>query len=107
MGNGLLINLAAAVCLLIDTSSFWGYMVCLTVIGVGWNWGFVGATSVLDKATSAYSAADQAKAKGFNDFCIQLLGALGTGCTGFLAAGFGWQWLVAINASLLGFQLLL
>jgi MFS family permease len=105
MISGLLLNLVAASCLLTDTSSFWSYFTCLTTIGIGWNWGFVSATASLTDATEEYSKADQAKAKGFNDFCIQLLGAIGTLATGFAAAALGWTVLVLINAALIGLQL--
>jgi MFS family permease len=77
----------------------------LATIGVGWNWGFVSATAVLNDVTEGYTKADQAKAKGFNDLCIQLLGALGTLATGFAAATLGWTALVLLNAAAIALQL--
>ena len=39
MFAGTALNLLAAGCLLSDTTNFWPFFVCLTAIGVGWNWG--------------------------------------------------------------------
>ena len=44
----------------------------------------------------------QAKAKGFNDLCIQLIGAVGTLLTGFAVAEFGWSLLVCISGNSIG-----
>jgi len=107
MLSGVLVNLIAASCLLLDVSSFWGYFSCLTMIGVGWNWGYVSASSLLTDATDAYTDASKAKAKGFNDFCVQLLSAIGTMGTGVAVASLGWASLIAINAALLAVQLLI
>jgi len=105
MAAGLSLNAVAALCLLSDTASFWSYFVCLTTIGVGWNWGYVSATAALVESTSAYTREEQSQVKGFNDLCIQLLGAVGTLLTGFAVSAWGWAALVWICAALLLVQL--
>jgi hypothetical protein len=109
MCAGVCLNVLAALLLLTDTGSFWSYFGCLATIGIGWNWGFVSATSALVDLCSVqkYTPAEQAKAKGFNDLCIQLLGAVGTLLTGFAVASFGWPVLVCTNGGLLALQLCL
>lgn len=106
MYAGVVLNILAAMLLLTDTSSFWTYVLCLSTIGIGWNWGFVSATAALQETCTVekYTEVEQAKAKGFNDLCIQLLGAIGTLLTGFAVAAAGWDALVCINSSLLIFQ---
>jgi len=107
MLTGTTLNLIAALCLLIDTSNFWSYFVCLTAIGVGWNWGFVSATALLTEHTDSYSKADKARARGSNDLSVQLLGTVGTAATGFAAEAFGWPALAVINAALIAMVLAL
>lgn len=104
---GILVSFVSSSCLLLDVSSFWGYFICLTLIGVGWNWGYVSASSLLTEATDTYSDAGQAKAKGFNDFCVQFLSAVGTVGTGVAVASLGWASLVAVSVVLLAVQLLI
>ena len=105
MVAGVSLNIVAALALLSDTSSFWSYFACLTTIGIGWNWGYVSATAALVESTDRYTKAEQAQAKGVNDLCIQLLGAVGTLLTGFAVSAWSWAALVWICGALLLLQL--
>jgi MFS family permease len=57
------------------------------VLGVGWNFLFVGATTLL---TRVYSPEERAKVQALNDFLIFGTSTLSSFSSGALLAGFGW-----------------
>ena len=59
----------------------------LVALGFGWNFGFVGATSLL---ATAHSREEQAKVQGFNDFLVFGLVAFASFSSGALLNAFGW-----------------
>lgn len=64
---------------------FWG---ALLLLGVGWNFMFIGGTSLL---TETYSPAESAKAQAFNDFVVFSAAALSSFSAGALLHLLGWQ----------------
>jgi len=71
------------------------YWWSLVLLGVGWNFLFLGGTSLL---TYSYSPEERFKVQAINDFAIfscQALGALGSGV---LLSFLGWDWLLAVSA---------
>ena len=48
----------------VTLANFW---IALVLLGVGWNFGFIGATAML---TSAHRPSEKAKAQGFNDVIL-------------------------------------
>lgn len=64
---------------------YWGAMVLL---GVGWNFLFVGGTTLL---AQSYRAADRFKVQALNDFLVFGLQALASLGAGVLLAFFGWN----------------
>jgi MFS family permease len=75
--------------------SFWHFVVALTLLGIGWNFMFVGATTLLG---TAHSAEERMRAQAANDLIV-----FGTvACTAFLSgavhAGGGWD---VLNLSIL------
>jgi MFS family permease len=64
---------------------FWATLVML---GVGWNFGFVGASALV---LETHSSAERNKVQAFNDFLIFGLMALGSFSSGQLLAHFGWS----------------
>jgi MFS family permease len=73
------INLAG-----IEEVNFWAANVLL---GIGWNFLFVGATTLL---TRTYEPVERAKVQAFNDFTIFGTSTLSAFSSGALLAGFGW-----------------
>lgn len=69
----------------IDFSNF---IVGLLAVGVGWNFMFIGATSLL---TETYRPEERAKVQGFNDFLIFGTVALAALSSGHLLAAFDWD----------------
>jgi MFS family permease len=60
----------------------------LTLLGVGWNFVFVGATTLL---TESYRAEERAKVQALNDFCVFSTSAVSAFSAGMLQFHFGWQ----------------
>ena len=60
----------------------------LTLLGVGWNFVFVGATTLL---TESYRVEERAKVQALNDFCVFSSSALSAFSAGLLQFHFGWE----------------
>jgi MFS family permease len=71
---------------------FW---VALVLLGVGWNFAFIGATAMV---TDCHSPAERAKVQGFNDFVIFSITTVGSLLAGYLLAKVGWG---TINGALM------
>ncbi|MEM0930640.1 MAG: MFS transporter [Pseudomonadota bacterium] len=63
------------------------FYVSLIVLGVGWNFGFIGATSML---SDALAPEERAAVQGINDTAIALASAAAAFASGAVVAGFGW-----------------
>jgi len=66
----------------------WNFIAALVLLGLGWNFLFLGGTTLL---TTSYSGAEKATAQGLNDFLVfgtVTITALGSGA---LHHGFGWD----------------
>ncbi|MEH6824691.1 MAG: MFS transporter [Motiliproteus sp.] len=64
------------------------FSVALLLLGVGWNFLFIGSTSLV---TEAYLPAEKAKVQGMNDLLVALTVMLSTFFAGVLQNLFGWQ----------------
>ena len=87
MFTGLLLNLSAIAIAISSTTvaAFWSSMV---LIGVGWCFLFVGATTLL---TEACTPAEKAKTQGMNDLLIYLTMGSTSLTSGAILYGFGWN----------------
>jgi len=68
-----------------EVGHFW---TALVLLGVGWNFLFVGGTSLL---TETYSEPEKAKAQGLNDFLVFAAITVASLSAGALQHYFGWQ----------------
>ncbi|MEM9843251.1 MAG: MFS transporter [Pseudomonadota bacterium] len=66
MGLGLLI-LAAAGVVALQGVALGNFFVALILLGIGWNFGFIGATTLL---TSAHTPAERGRMQGMNDLIV-------------------------------------
>ena len=84
---GVVVNLFCVAIALagVDVANFWA---ALFVLGVGWNFLFVGATTLL---TDTYEPAEKARAQGLNDLLILLTMATSSFTSGLLLEKNGWQ----------------
>ncbi len=67
---------------------FENFAVGLILLGLGWNFGFIGGTTLL---TTTYEPAERNKAQGLNDFLVFGTTALTSLSAGKLLAWFGWN----------------
>ena len=67
---------------------FSNFAVGLILLGLGWNFGYIGATTLL---TTTYRASERNKAQGLNDFLVFGTTALTSLAAGKLLAASGWN----------------
>lgn len=99
---GTFLMMACVVAALVDRH-FVHYWIGLVLLGIGWNFLFVGATTLL---TTCYSPSERFKAQAFNDFTVfgfQAVASLTAGTIIFVA---GWEVLNALSLPLLAVMLL-
>ena len=84
---GILINL---ICVGIGLAGidFWNFGAGLFLLGVGWNFMFIGATTLL---TEVHTPSERAKVQGFNDFLIVGTITMAALSSGNLLHFFGWN----------------
>lgn len=79
-----LLGLTALVALSGVTSAH--FLVALVLLGLGWNFGFIGATDML---TSSHAPEERAKVQGMNDFLVFGMVTIASLSSGALLNGFG------------------
>jgi MFS family permease len=87
MAAGVVANLACLAINLHGTST-WHFWSALTLLGIGWNFMYVGGSTLV---TEAYRPAEKAKVQGLNDFLVFGTAAFGSLSSGALANLFGWD----------------
>jgi MFS family permease len=70
------------------------YWWSLVLLGVGWNFLFLGGTTLL---TSTYRPAERFKVQALNDFIVFSMQALAALGSGFILAQFGWNWIIGLS----------
>ncbi|NLZ78433.1 MAG: MFS transporter [Gammaproteobacteria bacterium] len=85
-----------ALCVLVNVlgQSYWHYWLGLLLLGVGWNFTFIGATHLL---TFTYEPAEQGKVQGINEFMVFTAAALGSLLAGVGVDKLGWVWLNLVS----------
>jgi len=68
-------------------TSLWHFWVGLCLLGVGWNFAFVGATTMV---TQCHRPEERNKVQSFNDFLVFGSMAIGSFSSGTVLANFGW-----------------
>ncbi len=64
------------------------FYLALVALGIGWNFGFIGGTSLL---TTTHTLEEQAKVQGLNDFLVLGLVTVASFGSGALLSLFGWN----------------
>ncbi|MEZ5934418.1 MAG: MFS transporter [Alphaproteobacteria bacterium] len=90
-GAGLILACLGVAISGIEIAQFWA---ALVLLGVGWNFMFVGGTTLL---TTTYHPAEKAKVQAINDLIIFATAALSSLSSGLLHHLIGWQ---AVNISM-------
>ena len=83
-----LLAVCAAIALAgVDLMNFW---LALILLGVGWNFGFIGSTAML---TESYRPEEKSRVQGANDFLLFGSVAMASLLSGRLFATVGWNWI--------------
>lgn len=91
IGTGVLLNFAC-VAVALSGVDLMQFIVALTLLGVGWNFLFTGATTLF---TTTYRPEEKNKAQGAMDMCVFATMALTSFASGALVTTQGWTWLNA------------
>jgi len=83
-----LLALAGTVAVALQGHAYLHYWWALVLLGVGWNFLFVGGTSML---VSSYRPAERFGAQAFNDFAVFGVSALASLLAGSVVVRFGWS----------------
>lgn len=86
-------------------TEFFDFAAALVLLGVGWNFLYIGGTTLL---TGTYTAAEKSKAQAINDMTVSAVGLVGSFSAGGLLAWLGWAkmnvillpWLVVAGAAI-------
>jgi MFS family permease len=86
IATGALIQLA---CALVNLSGidFWNFLIANLFVGLGWNFTFVGGSTLL---TRTYHPAERAKVQASHDFTVYATTATAAAMAGFLQQRAGW-----------------
>jgi MFS family permease len=76
------------------------FYIALVLLGFGWNFGFIGATSML---AGTHAPEERAKVQGLNDFLVFGLVAVASFSSGALMDQMGWE---AVNLAMVPFLVL-
>ena len=80
--------LTCHVLITLSGTGFYSFSAALVLLGVGWNFLYIGGTNLL---TRAYSTAEKGKAQATNDFTIFVVGLFASLSAGVLQNTIGWQ----------------
>ena len=86
-GAGLALIIVSAV-IGIAGISLWHFWIALALLGVGWNFAFIGATTMV---THCHRPNERNKVQAFNDFLVFGSMAIGSFSSGALLVSFGWS----------------
>ncbi|MEM9778287.1 MAG: MFS transporter [Pseudomonadota bacterium] len=101
-----LVMLAAAGLVAISGVELWNFYVTLILLGLGWNFGFIGATALL---AGAHTPQERGRVQGMNDFAVFGMVSIASFSSGMLmncSGGDAVQGWTAVNVAMLPFLIL-
>lgn len=78
-----------------DVDHFWGMLI---VLGVGWNFGFLGASAMV---LECHRPEERTRVQSFNDFVVFGLMAIGSFSSGGLLSAYGWNTVLWMSVAVL------
>ena len=93
VATGLLLLIGSGIVAL-SGLALWQFWIALILLGVGWNFGFIGATAM---TTDTYRPSEKNKVQGIHDFALFSFVAFGSLASGATLNAFGWDminWIV-------------
>jgi MFS family permease len=89
MGAGVLLN-AACIAVALSGVDLMQFLLALTMLGLGWNFLYIGGTTLF---IQAYRPEEKTTAQAALDFCVYLTMTITSFSSGALVATQGWTWL--------------
>lgn len=89
VATGLLLLIACGAVAL-SGIALWQFWTALILLGLGWNFGFIGATAMV---ANAYRPSEKGRAQGFHDFVLFSSVAIGSLMSGITYNTYGWDML--------------
>jgi MFS family permease len=83
-----LVLLAASAAIALSGITVWHFWIALVLLGIGWNFGFIGATALL---TETYEPAERSRVQAMNDFLVFGFQALASLMSGAILVTGGWE----------------
>jgi MFS family permease len=80
--------MAGCVVVALSGTSIAHFVAALALVGVGWNFMYIGGTSLL---TESYRPAEKAKTQGVNDFIVFAIMGISSFSSGALVSAAGWE----------------
>ena len=93
--------MAASVAVALNGITIAHFVAALALVGIGWNFMYVGGTTLL---TEAYSPAEKARTQGANDFIVFATMGISSLASGAMVSTAGWD---AMNRAVLPFLALI
>ena len=84
--------------------ALWQFWLALVLLGLGWNFGFIGATAMV---AECYRPSEKNKVEGVHDFLLFSTVAFSAFMSGRIYHGFGWEMLNWVIFPVAGFCLLI
>ena len=94
MLTGVMAFIASIVVATVLESTFITFCTSLILLGIGWNFTFLGGTNML---TTSYRQSEKAKAQGLNDLCVFSVVSITALSSGILHHTLGWQVLCMVT----------
>lgn len=87
IGCGLVL-IAASAGVFLSGLEIWNFWLGLALLGLGWNFGFIGSTAMV---AGVHAPEERAKTQGFHDFVLFTLVAVASFMSGKTYVGSGWE----------------
>ena len=85
-----LVLLIACAAVALSGIALWQFWTSLVLLGLGWNFGFIGATAMV---AETYEPSEKGKVQGFHDFVLFSMVAFGSLMSGQVYNSWGWDML--------------
>lgn len=95
--------LSAAIVADLTGLTLWNFWIGLSLLGVGWNFLFVGGSALL---TETYLPEERSRVQGINDFFVYGTVACSSFMSGWVYQTYGWSIINAVGIPLIGLSLL-
>ncbi|MCO5072489.1 MAG: MFS transporter [Rhizobiaceae bacterium] len=92
LATGLLLLIGCGVCALAGIE-LWNFWLALILLGLGWNFGFIGATAMV---AGTYRFSEKGKVQGFHDFVLFGFVAFSSLMSGIIFNAYGWDALAMV-----------